>query len=1199
MLRRILAFELRYQLRSPLFLIGFAIFFFMTFVSAVSPYNNMGVPGNVNVNSPFAIVQKVSIMNIFTLFIVTAFVASVVIRDQDTGFAPILFAMPLCKRDYVIGRFAGAMLVAQLLLLAVPLAILTGSCMPWLDAAKVGHFVPAHYLYAVFCVALPVLLVCGTALFALATATRSMLWTYLGLVAFFMLYSAVATLQRDRTYDAITALIDPFGIGAFFLVSKYWTVAERNSLLPPLTGALLTNRLLWLTLAGLLFAAAYALFRFEERGASAKKAAVASLDASAPPQPRRPLQAADGRRLSAFWALTRFEMRSVFTSPAFYVLLLLGALLTYLDLPPNIDHDGVSYLPVTRAVINVLQDNFTVIPWIIALYYGGELAWRARERRIHEIVDACAAPSWVILLPKILAVGFVLCATLAVSVLMGMEFQLSRGYYHLEPLHYLVWYLLPEVLFAWQLAVLAVCIQSLVPYKAAGWGVMVLLIAVNLALPGLGFEHGLYRYGYTPQVPLSDMNGMGRFWVARAWFQLYWSAFAAILVIVTLAIWRRGAEIRLAPRLALAWRGLQGPSGAALAAVALVWLATGVFIYYNTDILNNYPLSTRLGHDRFLAGEEKALLAYESAPQPKIVAIRLEVQLYPREARAETAGSYVLENRTRAPIERLHVHWVAPLSVLELNPGPATLEKEYKEFNYRIYRLSTPLAPGERRTLRFRTLLWERGFPNSHPMTEIVENGTFLNNFDIAPLLGIMRSELLNDRSKRRRYALPGDLRPPKLEEPGADAYNYIRRDSDWLDAEISVTTDADQTTLVPGYTVSDTVKGGRRTLVTRSEVPLQNRFSIQSARYAVARGVWIARDGRKVDLAVYHHPSHDRNIQRILAAMKASLEVYSERFGPYPYRHARILEFPAYAQFIGQSFSGTVAFSENGGFLQSFDERKADTSIDAVTYVTAHELGHQWWGEQATAAAKQGATMLTETFAQYSALLVMEKLYGRALIRKFLKQELDAYLLGRGGEAVEELPLARVEDQPYIHYHKGAVIMYWLKELVGEEVVDRALRRLLAAYSFRKAPYPSTTDFLALLREEAGPEHAQEIRDLFERITLYDMKARDATAHKRADGRYEVRFTVEGKKTYADGAGKEAEALLDEPFDVGAFTVEPGKQGYRRDSVLKLERMNIKSGVQTVRLVLDTLPKLVGIDPFNERIDRDSDDNITSVKLE
>ncbi len=102
--------------------------------------------------------------------------------------------------------------------------------------------------------------------------------------------------------------------------------------------------------------------------------------------------------------------------------------------------------------------------------------------------------------------------------------------------------------------------------------------------------------------------------------------------------------------------------------------------------------------------------------------------------------------------------------------------------------------------------------------------------------------------------------------------------------------------------------------------------------------------------------------------------------------------------------------------------------------------------------------------------------------------------------------------------------------------------------------------------------------------------------AKKRADGKYDVTFTVEGKKLYADGKGKETEAALDESFDVGAFTEEPGKKGYRRESVLLMERRPMKTGKQTVTLVTDKQPKFEGVDPFNKRIDRNSNDNLVKV---
>jgi aminopeptidase N len=264
---------------------------------------------------------------------------------------------------------------------------------------------------------------------------------------------------------------------------------------------------------------------------------------------------------------------------------------------------------------------------------------------------------------------------------------------------------------------------------------------------------------------------------------------------------------------------------------------------------------------------------------------------------------------------------------------------------------------------------------------------------------------------------------------------------------------------------------------------------------------------------------------------------------------------------------------------------------------VTAHEIAHQWWGHQVISSDQQGSTMLIETFAQYSALLVMEKMYGREQVRRFLKYELDRYLRSRGGEVIEELPLARVENQPYIHYQKGALAMVWLKEVVGEEIVNRALRRLIEAHAFKPAPYPNPRDFLRILREEAGPQHETLIADLFERITLYDMKVRDAVVAPRADGRYDVSFTVEGRKLYADGKGRETEAPLDEPFDVGVFADEPGRREFTAASVLAFERRPLKSGTQSVSVVVDRKPAYVGVDPYNKRIDRNSDDNLARVE--
>ncbi len=1193
MLRHVVAFEARYQLRSPLFWVSFVLFFLMAFGAVTSDNIQIGARGNVNINSPYALLQTVAVMNVIALFIVTAFVANVVIRDDETGFAPILRATRIGKFDYLIGRFVGAIFVSVLVAAAVPLAVLVGSFMPWLDPEKLGPLVLGHYAYAIFVFTVPTIFAMGALFFTLATLTRSMMWSYVGVVAVLVLFVTTRVLLRDPAFDTLSGLTDPFGPGALARVTKYWTSAERNTLTPPLTDILLYNRLIWVGFGLLMLGIGYALFRFEGPAKSKTTKPIKAEQAAVPTPKPLALPSATSGWTQAL-ALARFDMAAVFKSPAFFVLLLVGVFNAVGGLSVTSSVRGVNYFPVTRAVVTALAESYTLIPMIIAIYYAGELVWRNREQRMHEIVDATAAPNWAFMVPKVLAITGVLLASFVVGALTGMGFQLVHGYTNFELGAYALWFVLPGLISALQLAALAVFVQALVPHKFVGWAVMLVVLVASIVLGSLGFEHNLYNFASTTPVPLSDMNGMGHFWIGRAWLQAYWLAFALMLLVAAHLMWRRGAETRLKPRLARLLPQLKGAPGVLMGLAAVAWIGIGAYVFYNTNILNKYR--TQPETEDLQAEFEKTLLPFEKLPQPNITHVRLNVALFPQQLRAETTGSYELENRSGAALSRVDVEFNVDWREVEINLPGATLETDYPRLGYRIYRLAKPLQPGEKLTLGFKNVMEQRGFPNGAPQTAIVDNGSFLNNFDIAPVIGVSRNFMLEDRAKRRKHGLPAELRPAKLEDESARAHHYLRHDSDWVTADISLSTDADQTPVAPGYTVSDTSANGRRTLVTRTEAPIMNFFSLQSARYAETKATWTPKSGEPVHLSVYSHPGHDHNVQRMLDAMKASLDTFSTAFTPFQFRQLRITEFPAYAQFA-QSFANTVPYSEGIGFIQNFDESKRDENVDLVTYVTAHEVGHQWWAHQIIGADRQGDTLLSETFAQYSALLVMERLYGRDQIRKFLKYELDSYLRSRGTELIEELPLNRVENQGYIHYRKGAVVMYGLKEIVGEAVVNRAMQKLLAQYAFKPAPYPSSVDFIKLLRVEAGPQFDALITDLFEKITLYDLKASAATAKKLPDGTFELSFTVSAKKLYADGKGQETEAPLDEPIDIGVFTAEPGKQGFGKSSVLLMERRAIKSGQQLIKLIVKAEPKFVGIDPYNMRIDRNSDDNVVGVE--
>ena len=272
MFAKIAAFEFRYQVKSPIFWIAIAIFFLLTFGFVATDQISIGGGGNIHENSPYAIAQTHLILAIFYMFVTTAFVANVIVRDDESGFGSILRSTRIRKFDYLYGRFTGAFLAAALSFLAVPLAIAVGAAMPWLDPETIGPFIPQAYLFAYFVLALPALLLTSSLFFTLATVTRSLMWTYVGVIALLVIW-IIAGIALDRPeFEKSAALWEPFGTAAFGLVTKYWTAAERNTLTPVLEGALLFNRIFALALSAGFLTLAYFLFSLQAGSLSGKKA---------------------------------------------------------------------------------------------------------------------------------------------------------------------------------------------------------------------------------------------------------------------------------------------------------------------------------------------------------------------------------------------------------------------------------------------------------------------------------------------------------------------------------------------------------------------------------------------------------------------------------------------------------------------------------------------------------------------------------------------------------------------------------------------------------------------------------------------------------------------------------------------------------------------------------------------------------------
>jgi ABC-2 type transport system permease protein len=654
MFGKIASFEFRYQLRQPAFWVIAIVFGLLAFGSVASDNVSLASGGNVHRNAPYALTFAHILFNVFFMLATTAIVANVVARDTQTGFGPMIQSTRITKGAYLYGRFFGAFAAVALCYMSIAIGILLGTFMPWVDPETLGPTRIGDYLWAYGVFGLTGLFLTSALFFMLATITRSMMATYVGVVAVLILYlGATGVLGQKPEFETALAWTEPFGSGAYALVTKYWTAAERNMLNPPLEGVLLWNRVLTVAVGAVFLAASYVLYRPAAKGAKPRKQERLRALSEAEAPASRPLAGlpapthgfASG--LAQLRSRTAFEVSMVFKSPAYVILILLGFAFAVATLFFSGEIYGAPMLPVTRVVIGGIIGSFTLISIVIAIYYSGELVWRDRDRKVHEIIDATSTPDWTFLVPKTLALALVLVSTALIGMLAGMVVQTIKGYTDFEFGKYLLWYVLPQTISFSLLAVLAIFVQALSPNKFVGWAIMVVYMISTLVLSTLGFDHPLYQYGAGIDTPiqLSDMNGRGDFANFNGWLDGYWSAFAIVLLVLVYGLWRRGTETRLLPRLKRLPRRLSGPAGVIAGVALATFIGLGVFIYVNTNVWNEYRTQKQV--ERLQADAEKTLLRYETLPQPSVTDVRLVLDLHPHAPSLTTDGTYVLASTSK------------------------------------------------------------------------------------------------------------------------------------------------------------------------------------------------------------------------------------------------------------------------------------------------------------------------------------------------------------------------------------------------------------------------------------------------------------------------------------------------------------------------------------------------------------------------
>jgi hypothetical protein len=243
---------------------------------------------------------------------------------------------------------------------------------------------------------------------------------------------------------------------------------------------------------------------------------------------------------------------------------------------------------------------------------------------------------------------------------------------------------------------------------------------------------------------------------------------------------------------------------------------------------------------------------------------------------------------------------------------------------------------------------------------------------------------------------------------------------------------------------------------------------------------------------------------------------------------------------------------------------------------------------------------VVSEGLANYDALVMAEKKYGKANILAATQDKLFPYVIISRRLTEREHPVLTA-DQFFEWGGKAGVVLYGLHDLIGEDSMNVALREFLRTYRYRAAgPYAGSNDLYAILKRHVPDSMQYYLSDTWEKVTYYDNKIAGVSAVRTGRANeYKVTIKVDVNKIWLDDKRNDIPAVgMNDYIDIGvlgADTVDAG--GRRGKHFLYFSKYRFTRGKHEVVVLVQGEPKAVGIDPLGLLIDRQRNDNYKPIE--
>ncbi len=1016
---------------------------------------HISVGDGLAANASYSVGFMIGLLSLANILIATILAFPLLFKEQDANFGLIVFSTPIKKKAFALARFCSFYLFTLsgffMLIVGYALGLHLTEDTNLMPGFRLWHFGYPFLLFG----AVNALAVCSI-LFFVAQRFKTKLLVAISGVLLYVLYMVALmfsnapfmaqALPQSIGVQRVSALADLFGLSGYFFEARNLDVRQRNNQVVPLTNLWLINRSAFTLFSlGVVYFGIRA-FSFLPRFKGKSKKKISSVKRSYLAHPYYTVSTVFGKtsKWQAILSFMKMDSIHVFKSIAFVSVSLL--LLFYVGVEMFDDINKGVRLPQLYAssglLVQTINSTFFAMGSLVLVYFVNDIFWRS-EASGFSMIERTTFHSKEKRVGHLGSIMLLLISLTALMLLEAITFQCVFRFSFFDGGAYLgvfVFNTLPLLLFA----LFLLFINTICNSKSMALGIsMICFLLLATPVSKSIIANSLFRFISGYRGTYSDFLGYGAYLYPFLWRLVFgFSLIGAVFLLHNLVKLRSN---RLA-------------TGFGIALCACLALISSM-----QYLENHIP---KKGKEELVAEQvsyEKKYRKYQHIHQPTIKKVTTQIDLYPEEQSYTVAGEYVLKNTHRKPIDSMLITVPEEMEIVSLVYAYGN-EKVKIEDHVSELIVNRPIQPQDSATLMFEIAYKWQAINGHHPFNAIVEDGSFLRISRYFPRFGYDEARELSDVHLRKTHGLGKSTELRKLE-----ALKEIKNDA--IDLTMQISTPENQIAIGTGALTKQWQVDGRRYYeYTAKSIPF--RFALSSGAYKRK-----SIEHNNINIAVYHHPLHKNNVEHLLENTKLTLDYCAENFGPYPFKSITYSEVSSFTQgFAGTAYPGTIFMTEHMTFNANLN---AADNQDVVNELAGHEVAHFWWGtNQIVPDHREGFSMLTESLAMYTEMMIYKKMYGKEKMKERLAIHQQIYDAEKGLHVKKSL-LEVAPGDTYLAYSKGALVFVRLSELIGEHQLNRALKSFLEKNKYPNAR-PISLDLLEEILAVSDTADHTQIKSLF-----------------------------------------------------------------------------------------------------------------------